>query len=408
MIEYTRRMKIILTFTLLMIPGALSFSVMGYSGGKVTITCEYDQNYKTNTKYFCKGQKPLIMQRGWCSDLIKTDIKDQWYHDGRFSLYDDTTASVFTVIITDLNINDSDTYMCGVDISWKTDDYTEVKLTVKEDRCCEKIISLSVTSGESVNISCKYPQSHSSDVKFFCRRSEADKCAHETSVKESKRWIRDREILLYDDRDQNLLYVTITNVTDHGSAEYWCGVQSQTEVKFFITRVQLTVNGASKYKTSTPPSLTSLSSLSSSSSSFSPSAYISSALVTPLLTRTSHVIPSDALFISLSVVLVLIIGLLLLMLILCKRHKRSVSDSAIKGSTDQDSRPENYNQVSRPSCDYTEIKDIIGDDIYSTAELPTSIYDAPNSIYSAAQLPTIPSGASNTVYAEVKKNTRDN
>nr|XP_055060043.1 polymeric immunoglobulin receptor-like isoform X2 [Misgurnus anguillicaudatus] len=312
-IEYKRIMKIILTFTLLMIPGALGFNVMGYSGGKVTITCKYEEKYIQNKKYFCKGE-----WRATCSDLIRTDIKDKWFQNGRFSLYDDTTALVFTVTITDLKIQDSGTYMCGVDIFVFEDSYTEVELTVKKDACCE-IINLSVHSGESVNISCKYPQSHNSDVKFFCRRSGADKCAHETSVKESKRWTTDREFLLYDDRDQNLLYVTITNVTDHRSAEYWCGVQ--TEKKIFITQVQLIVNGASKYKTSTPPP--SLSSQSSSSSSSS--AYISSALVTPSLTHTSSVISSDSLFISLSVVLVLIIGLLLLMLILCKRHKRSGS-----------------------------------------------------------------------------------
>ncbi|XP_057188563.1 CMRF35-like molecule 3 [Triplophysa rosa] len=127
MIEYARRMKMPLTFTLLMISGALSFTVMGYTGGAVTITCPYDRGYTSNEKYFCKGQKPVIPRPGWCFDVIKTDIKDK-----RFSLYDDTTASVFNVTITDLNEHDSDTYYCVVDIVGWTDIYTEVKLNVRE------------------------------------------------------------------------------------------------------------------------------------------------------------------------------------------------------------------------------------------------------------------------------------
>nr|XP_055062572.1 CMRF35-like molecule 8 isoform X2 [Misgurnus anguillicaudatus] len=133
MIEYKRRMKIILTFTLLMIPGALSLSVMGHPGGKVTITCEYDQKYTTNQKYFCKGPKPS-MWSGQCIDCIRTDIKGRWSQDGRFSLYDDTQASVFIVTITNLYTYDSGIYQCGVHHFIFEDSYTEVRLTVTKDK----------------------------------------------------------------------------------------------------------------------------------------------------------------------------------------------------------------------------------------------------------------------------------
>nr|XP_055062571.1 CMRF35-like molecule 2 isoform X1 [Misgurnus anguillicaudatus] len=137
MIEYKRRMKIILTFTLLMIPGALSLSVMGHPGGKVTITCEYDQKYTTNQKYFCKGPKPS-MWSGQCIDCIRTDIKGRWSQDGRFSLYDDTQASVFIVTITNLYTYDSGIYQCGVHHFIFEDSYTEVRLTVTKERAKPK------------------------------------------------------------------------------------------------------------------------------------------------------------------------------------------------------------------------------------------------------------------------------
>ncbi|XP_042571990.1 polymeric immunoglobulin receptor-like [Cyprinus carpio] len=215
-------MKIIWTFTLLMIPGVLSsISVTGYSGGGVSITCRYDRGYTGNAKYFCKGQNP------GCSDLIKTKEKDKWVDSRRFSLYDDTRAAVFTVTIRDLREQDSGTYQCAVDISLYGDFYTEVNLkVVTAADCCEKSISLSAAAGGSVNISCRYPQSHSADVKFVCRRSGSDLCAEETSVKESRRWSAEGQMQLYDDREQQLLTGIISHVTQQHSAEYWCGVQS--------------------------------------------------------------------------------------------------------------------------------------------------------------------------------------
>ncbi len=101
-----------------------SISVTGYSGGGVSISCKYKKIYKANTKYFCRGQ------RSECTDQIKTNTKDKWVDSGRFSLYDDTTAAVFTVTIRDLSEQDSGMYYCGTDIFWDKDPYTEVNLKV--------------------------------------------------------------------------------------------------------------------------------------------------------------------------------------------------------------------------------------------------------------------------------------
>ncbi len=97
----------------------------GHSGGEINITCTYQDKHTKNAKYFCKGQWETI-----CSDLIKTKEKDRWVYSGRLSLYDNTTAAVFTVTIRNLTEQDSGTYWCGVDISGKKDYYTEVNLTV--------------------------------------------------------------------------------------------------------------------------------------------------------------------------------------------------------------------------------------------------------------------------------------
>ncbi len=96
----------------------------GYSGGGVSITCRYDEGYTDNEKYFCKGQWQTT-----CSDLIRTKEKNKWVNSGRFSLYEDRRAAVFTVTFRNLSERDSGTYWCGTEITG-FDPYTEVKLSV--------------------------------------------------------------------------------------------------------------------------------------------------------------------------------------------------------------------------------------------------------------------------------------
>ncbi|KAL6482293.1 hypothetical protein MHYP_G00103730 [Metynnis hypsauchen] len=119
-------MKILLIFTLFLISagGGESERVTGHSGGGVLINCTYKTNFTVSPKYFCKGS--------WsnCTDKIRTGVKNEWINKGRFSLFDDTRAAVFTVNISELTVEDSGTYHCGTDIFLDFDVYTQVELNV--------------------------------------------------------------------------------------------------------------------------------------------------------------------------------------------------------------------------------------------------------------------------------------
>ncbi|XP_051758364.1 polymeric immunoglobulin receptor-like isoform X2 [Ctenopharyngodon idella] len=459
-------MRIILTFTLLTIPGVVSsMNVTGYSGGGVRITCKYETKNTANS--FCRGD-----QRSTCSDLIETETKDKWFNSGRFSLYDNTSSAVLKVTIRNLSEEDSGTYYCrakdsytevnlkvitdqqnrsvrgysggNVIINFKyemkhknnvkvcktaadqcftvmntnrtterkhdgrfsvhddrsadllrvfirelnVNDSGEYKITVKvsedysifsqfnldirDDDCCVKSISLSAAAGASVNISCKYPQSHKRDVKFLCWRSGDNLCAEETSVKDSRRWSPEGKIQLYDDREKQLLTGRISHVTEQHS-EYWCGVQSDQRHKSFITRVLINpteTSSSSSSSSSSPPSSAS----SFSSVKTSPSTGVSR-------TSTSLASPNTSAGSSLIIPLVLFFLALitagLLLLFFCKKRQSQGGDSSSQTG------PGKHEVVSHTGCDYEEIKD------------------------THKQLPTNPSDSSNCVYATVQKATGD-
>ncbi|XP_048054326.1 uncharacterized protein LOC125273100, partial [Megalobrama amblycephala] len=213
-----------LRFFFLLLPRRLCIS-RGHTGDRAThqnkspsvknisvtiINYKYEMKHKNHVKYFCKT-------RVQCFTVIITNRAAGWKQDRRFSVQDDRSAGLLRVFIRDLNENDSGEYQITVKVSEEYSFFSEFNLIIRDDACCVKSISLSAAAGGSVNISCKYPQSHISDVKFLCWRSGADLCAEETSVKESRRWSPEGKIQLYDDREEQLLTGSISHVTEQHS-----------------------------------------------------------------------------------------------------------------------------------------------------------------------------------------------
>ncbi|XP_072513570.1 uncharacterized protein [Salminus brasiliensis] len=249
----TVKILLFIPFYLMSVSGGASREVTGYPGGGVLIKCKYERSYTANLKYFCKSSWTT------CDDQIRTDVSNEWKNIGRFSLFDNTRAAEFWVLIRELTVEDSRTYQCAVDIEMWPDDHTPVELKIQEDLDQKKSITVNSHVGGSVNISCKYPQSSSSKPRFLCRRVGSADCNYKASVKESRRWIKEGKFSLYDDRAQQTFTVSIDNLTNEDSGEYWCGAESDWEsdhgYKVYITQIKLTVTAAVPHSTFSPSSV---------------------------------------------------------------------------------------------------------------------------------------------------------
>ncbi|XP_017313218.1 CMRF35-like molecule 5 isoform X4 [Ictalurus punctatus] len=119
-------MKILLIFTFCLITAGSDAvtTVTGYRGRSVQIKCPYGSGYEEYNKYLCRGKCP----HGGNKDIPVHSGSPA--EDTRFSLYDDTTAKVFTVTITDLRTEDGNTYWCVIERTGY-DIYTELLLLVK-------------------------------------------------------------------------------------------------------------------------------------------------------------------------------------------------------------------------------------------------------------------------------------
>ncbi|KAG9262797.1 polymeric immunoglobulin receptor-like [Astyanax mexicanus] len=411
-------LKILLIFTLYLISGGgASNKVRGYSGGGVLIKCKYDKKYTSKNKYFCKGSRPN------CGDLIKTGVKNKWVNKGRFSLIDKPSSAEFWVMIRELTVKDFGTYQCAVDITLSKDIYTPVELKIHEDY--KKSINVKGHVGQTVNISCKYPQSLSTKPKFLCRRRSTADCYYTASVTESREWIKEGKFSLYDEKARMTFTVSISRVTEGYSGEYWCGAESDWEkdrgYKIYFTQINLrvtepTVKPSASPSTSSKPGTTEATTSSTStptvtsayntSPGLSPEKNVSqSSTSTSSLTtlHTSKTIlsssspttggSSSSPMISVVAVILLLVLTGLLFFIVALRKKRNPQAT----SPDQTlSDSSNNHRVSHTVYDYEDIK--------ATGRHPTPDTGA-STVYSTAQLPTNPSDPSHTLYHNVQLRT---
>ncbi|XP_076598071.1 CMRF35-like molecule 1 [Chaetodon auriga] len=75
-------------------------------GGSVTVSCQYDNQFRERTKYWCKGK---IYE--FCSIVAKTPRSRPC---DKCSIVDDKRAGVFTVTMTSLTEKDEDMYWCVI------------------------------------------------------------------------------------------------------------------------------------------------------------------------------------------------------------------------------------------------------------------------------------------------------
>ncbi|KAM9350796.1 CMRF35-like molecule 1 [Symphorus nematophorus] len=90
-------------------------------GGSVTVSCQYDQQFRDYTKYWCRGKVYEL-----CKIVVKTPKNRQ---SDRSFIADHKEAGVFIVTMTSLRKSDQDMYWCVIARQGKNV-FTPVRLRV--------------------------------------------------------------------------------------------------------------------------------------------------------------------------------------------------------------------------------------------------------------------------------------
>uniref|UniRef100_A0AAR2ISZ3 Immunoglobulin domain-containing protein n=1 Tax=Pygocentrus nattereri TaxID=42514 RepID=A0AAR2ISZ3_PYGNA len=347
------RMKILLIFTLHLISGAAAgIDVIGFLGGRVTINFKHNVYDPVRQVLFCKAAE---------CEIISYDQRNRWIQKDRFHLYGDFHQAL-TVTFKQLSSEDAGPYQYEENGRVKH----QFNLRVIRDPCCLGS-KTAADVGETVTISCSYPEEFESHNKHFYKPD-----GHHIPMTDTTETQRGR-FSISDDRRSKVVSVRISDVREADGGVYYCGVWNEggsVSYHSLYTEIQLQVTGSS---------------------------------------NTITICVCVAL-------LLLLIGGLTLMFLRCIQAKGSSSNSREEGIN---------SEMSPAACVYEEIQDfrpqsdsedtplyaIIQppihpsdplNSVYTTAQLPKMPSHPPETVYVNAQLPTIPSDHPNEVYATVQ------
>uniref|UniRef100_A0A3B1JZ28 Ig-like domain-containing protein n=1 Tax=Astyanax mexicanus TaxID=7994 RepID=A0A3B1JZ28_ASTMX len=207
-------------------------NVIGYSRGSVVIYCNYQQQ-QGNDKYFCKEST------NQCVNLKHDQIKNWWDHKGRVSVRDYPSYEVLRVFYRDLSLEDAGLYQCGETGVWSH----AVKIVVKEGETELKLKFQTVTSrlGETVTISCSYPEEFKEKSKFISTLNGLDftEMAHTSDPSRGR-------FSIFDNRRSRVVSMRISDVRKGDEGLYYCGVSGDrgaVSYETFFTKIHLQITG---------------------------------------------------------------------------------------------------------------------------------------------------------------------
>ncbi|XP_017351279.1 polymeric immunoglobulin receptor [Ictalurus punctatus] len=132
------------------------------TGASVTIPCHYDRKYVHHRKYWCYNNRVSF---GSCKIQAYTSETQ-----GKVTVTDNPAESLFTVMMKDLQTENTGWYWCAVEINGLRDVNENLYITVKSDPDLSVMESrVSGEQGCSVTVHCLYSAAYRNTQKQWCR-----------------------------------------------------------------------------------------------------------------------------------------------------------------------------------------------------------------------------------------------
>ncbi|XP_038569949.1 uncharacterized protein LOC119899455 isoform X5 [Micropterus salmoides] len=140
-------------------------SQTAHLGGSVTINCRYSRAEESYVRCLCREDENFH-----CKSLISAYTSDCTKKD-RFSLIDNKQQGVYTVTISTLTLADAGRYQCAMERfnNSSTACLTRIDLQILNWDDIKPTTTKTSDSGDTVRISCSYPDIHENNQKFLCK-----------------------------------------------------------------------------------------------------------------------------------------------------------------------------------------------------------------------------------------------
>ncbi|XP_034960282.1 CMRF35-like molecule 1 isoform X1 [Zootoca vivipara] len=136
------------------LPISSNSTVSGPLGGSLSVICRYSEAYESYLKYWCKDLKY------GCKKIIETTKSSFLVKQDRFSINDNRSLRLFTIITENLTLEDIGQYRCGINIPLGSDDYFPVTVVVLQE-------PLTTTTTAAAAVTTRGPDSDSEPPGLF-------------------------------------------------------------------------------------------------------------------------------------------------------------------------------------------------------------------------------------------------
>ncbi|XP_032898097.1 polymeric immunoglobulin receptor-like [Amblyraja radiata] len=205
----------ILLISSLPVSGAVwaKWDVRGVVGRSITIDCHYAAEYRSHTKYWCRGRS---LQ---CTVLVETN--GQHGRSGRVSITDIPARGIFSVTVEDLHSGDTGWYSCGITTSADHPifnvylEVSDVSGAVWGETYVRGVV------GRAITMDCHYAPEYRSHTKYWCR-VQSRQC---TDVVETNgQHGRSGRMSITDNPARGMFTVTVEDLQDGDTGRYRCGI----------------------------------------------------------------------------------------------------------------------------------------------------------------------------------------
>ncbi|KAI5608807.1 polymeric immunoglobulin receptor-like, partial [Silurus asotus] len=180
------------------------------TGASVTIPCPYDRKYLHHKKYWCYDAASAY---NYCT--IQAYANET---QGKVTVTDNPSESLFTVTMKDLQTGNTGAYWCAVEIEGITYDVTEyLYITVKAaPDLSVRESSVSGDEGGSVTVQCLYSAAYQKTQKKWCRFRDRS-CNSVTRTDTSQ-----NSAVHISDDEKSSFSVQMSGLKKSDGGWYWC------------------------------------------------------------------------------------------------------------------------------------------------------------------------------------------
>ncbi|XP_032898101.1 polymeric immunoglobulin receptor-like [Amblyraja radiata] len=220
----------ILLISSLPVSGALwaKWDDRGVVGRTITIDCHYAAEYRSHTKYWCRGRSRP------CRVLVETN--GQHGRSGRVSITDNPARGIFTVTVEDLHSGDTGWYSCGITTSA---DHPIFNVYLEVSDVSGEVWGqgdIRGVVGRAITIDCHYAAENRSHTKYWCR-GRSRQCT--VLVKTNGLHGRSGRVSITDNPARGTFTVTVEDLHSGDTGWYRCGITTSAAHPTFTVKLQV-------------------------------------------------------------------------------------------------------------------------------------------------------------------------